>query len=100
MSVPMTTESPGDAARLVSLERLRTLLSARSVAIVGASDNSRWSFTTYGTATRYGFPGKLHLVNRSGAEAHGQPTVTSCTALADAVDVAVLLVGAATLPDA
>src|SRR3569833_2587058 len=36
MSVPMTTESPGDAARLVSLERLRTLLSARSVAIVGA----------------------------------------------------------------
>jgi acyl-CoA synthetase (NDP forming) len=100
MSVPLATESPGDAARPVSLERLRTLLSARNVAIVGASDNSRWSYTTYSTATRYGFPGRLHLVNRSGADAHGQPTVASCTAIDGDVDVAVLLVGAASLPDA
>ncbi len=100
MSVPLATESRGDAARPVSLERLQKLLSARNVAIVGASDNSRWSFTTYTTATRYGFSGRLHLVNRSGADAHGQPTVTSCTAIEDDVDVAVLLVGAASLPDA
>ncbi|MES1248174.1 MAG: acetate--CoA ligase family protein [Actinomycetota bacterium] len=92
MSVPLATESPR--------ERLRSLLSARSVAIVGASDNSRWSYTTYTTAKRYGFPGKLHLVNRSGADAHGQPTSTSCVAIGEPVDVAVLLVGAASIPDA
>ncbi|HEY4412392.1 MAG TPA: acetate--CoA ligase family protein [Gaiellaceae bacterium] len=84
----------------VGLDRLRSLFAARSVAIVGASDNSRWSFTTFTTATRYGFPGELFLVNRSGAPAHGRPTATSCAAIGEHVDVAVLLVGAASLPDA
>jgi acyl-CoA synthetase (NDP forming) len=100
MSVPLATESRGEAARPVPLGRLRSLLSARNVAIVGASDNSRWSYTTYTTATRFGFAGRLHLVNRSGADAHGQPTVTSCAAIEDEVDIAVLLVGNASLPDA
>src|SRR5579872_546020 len=95
MTVPV---APGSSR--VGPTRLRSVLSPDSVAIVGASDNSRWSFTTYTTATRYGFPGKLHLVNRSGAEAHGRPTATSCAAIGEPVDVAVLLVGAASLPDA
>ncbi len=84
----------------VGADRLRSLFAAGSVAIVGASDNSRWSFTTFATATRYGFPCKLYLVNRSGASAHGRPTATSCAAIGEHVDVAVLLVGAASLPDA
>lgn len=100
MGVPLTHDAPLDAAHRVSGERLRSLLAPRSVAIVGASDNSRWSFTTYSTATRFGFPGRLHLVNRNGAPAHGQATATSCASIGEEVDVAVLLVGAASLPDA
>src|SRR5579862_4551489 len=89
-----------DARARPAAERLRSLLTAGSVALVGASDNSRWSLTTFTAATAFGYPGKLFLVNRRGAPAHGRPTAASCAAIGEPVDVAVLLVGAASLPDA
>src|SRR5579862_2411351 len=100
MSVPVAHDAPQAGVRPVSRERLKALLSPRSVAIVGASETSRWSFTTFSTATRFGFPGRLHLVNRKGLPAHGQATAASCAAIGEKVDVAILLVGAASLPDA
>ena len=83
-----------------SRERLHSLLTSGSVALVGASDNSRWSLTAFATATKFDYPAKLFLVNRRGAPAHGRPTAVSCEAIGEPVDIAVLLVGAASLPDA
>ena len=83
-----------------ALARLQSILTASSVALVGASDNSRWSETAYATATRFAFPGDLYLVNRRGAPAHGRPTAVSCAAIGEPLGVAVLLVGAASTPDA
>jgi acyl-CoA synthetase (NDP forming) len=83
-----------------SRERLQSILTASSVALVGASDNSRWSLTAYGALTGLGYPGKLFLVNRRGAEAHGRPTSTSCVAIGEPIDLAVCIVGAESLPDA
>jgi acetate---CoA ligase (ADP-forming) len=83
-----------------SPEVLRGLLTARNIALVGASNSSRWSLTAFTTATRYNFPGNLYLVNRRGEEAHGRPTATSCQAIGEPIDMAILLVGARGLPDA
>jgi acyl-CoA synthetase (NDP forming) len=73
-------------------DRVRTLLSPRSVVMVGASDRSEWSVMTFGAFEQFGFQGRLHLVNRRGASAHGRSTVTSCTAIGEPVDLAIMLV--------
>lgn len=96
----LTDDSASGPRARPSRERLHSILTAASVALVGASDNSRWSLTAFTTSTKFGFPGKLFLVNRRGAPAHGRSTATSCEAIGEPVDVAVLLVGAASLPDA
>jgi len=83
-----------------SRERLHSILTSRSVALVGASDNSRWSLTAHATLTAFGYPGKLFLVNRRGVDAHGSPTSTSCQAIGEPIDLAVCIVSAESLPDA
>ena len=79
---------------------LRTLLSPKSVVLVGASDRSGWSTGSFLNFERLGFDGSLHLVNRRGGEVHGRPAFTSCTEIGESVDLALMLVGAAALPDA
>src|SRR4051794_39378930 len=76
------------------------LFSPRSVVIVGASDRSAWSSGSFENFTRLGFDGPVHLVNRNGGVVHGQRAYTSCTEIGEDVDLALLLVGAAALPDA
>ena len=44
--------------------------------------------------------GAVYLVNRNGGTVHGQAAFTSCTDIGEPVDLALLLVGAAALPDA
>ncbi len=83
-----------------SPERLASLLSPRSVAIVGASDRSGWSRGAFSNFERLGFEGALHLVNRGGGIVHGRPAVTSCREIGEPVDLALVLVGAAGLRDA
>lgn len=75
-------------------------ISAQRIAVVGASDNSRWSYLVHETATAYGFPNELLLVNRSGAPAHGQPTATSCVAAGEQIDTALVLVKREHVPEA
>jgi acyl-CoA synthetase (NDP forming) len=75
-------------------------LGARRVAVVGASESSRWSHLVHETATAYGFPHELVLVNRSGARAHGRPTASSCAAIGDRIDAALVLVGREHVPEA
>jgi acyl-CoA synthetase (NDP forming) len=80
--------------------RLRTLLSPRSVALVGASDRSGWSSGSFANFDQLGFDGSVHLVNRKSGEVHGRQAVRSCTEIGEPVDLALMLVGAAALPAA
>lgn len=77
-----------------------SIFSPRSVVIVGASERSAWSQGSFSNFVRLGFEGPVHLVNRNGGIVHGQATFTSCTDIGEPVDLALLLVGAAAVPDA
>jgi acyl-CoA synthetase (NDP forming) len=59
---------------------------------VGASDKSTFSAIAYRNLVRSGFADRTWLVSRRGADVHGQPTLTSCTAIRDPVDLAYLMV--------
>jgi acetate---CoA ligase (ADP-forming) len=76
------------------------LLAPRSVVVVGASDRSRWSSALLGNLDRHGFPGRVHLVNRRGSAVGGRPTARSCAELGEEVDLAVVMVPSAAVPDA
>jgi acyl-CoA synthetase (NDP forming) len=76
----------------ITPDRLRTLFRPRSIALVGASDKSAFSATAYRNLVEFGFQEHTHLVNRRGATVHGRPTVTSCSQIDEAVDVAFLMV--------
>jgi acetate---CoA ligase (ADP-forming) len=80
----MSSEITGD--------RLTSLFRPRSVALVGASDKSAFSMIAYQNLVSFGFGERTYLVNRRGAETHGQPTVTSCMQIGEPVDVAYLMV--------
>jgi acyl-CoA synthetase (NDP forming) len=81
-------------------DRLTTLFRPRSVALVGASDKSPFSAIAYGNLVQFGFGDRTYLVNRRGAETHGQPTVRSCAEIGQPVDVAFLMVPQAGTLDA
>jgi acyl-CoA synthetase (NDP forming) len=67
---------------------------------VGASNKSAFSRTAYRNLVEFGFAEKSYLVNRRGAETHGQPTVTSCAEIGEPVDVAFMMVPQAGTLDA
>lgn len=89
-----------DRTLTLTAEGLRTLLAPKSVALVGASDKSGWSTGAFGNFSRLGFKGRLHLVNRNTSHVHGRAAVTSCREIGEPVDLALMLVGGATLPGA
>ena len=74
---------------------LSSILRPRSIAIVGASDSSRWSCAAFDNLAHGGFTGDLHLVNRRGGTVHGRPAVSSCAELPPGIAMAVVLVPAA-----
>ena len=81
-------------------ERLTSLFRPRSVALVGASDKSAFSWIAYRNLVGSGLGEHTYLVSRRGTETHGQPTVTSCTQIGEPVDVAYLMVPQAGLLEA
>ncbi|UFS97695.1 acetate--CoA ligase family protein [Nocardia huaxiensis] len=84
----------------ITPERLASLFRPRSVALVGASDKSGFSLTTYRNLLKAGFGDRVFLVNRRGVETHRRPTVTSCAAIGEPVDVAFMMVPQAGMLDA
>lgn len=68
------------------------MLSPQSIAVVGASAKSRWSQMLMANLNRYGFDGRLSLVNPRGGESFGHAVVTSCREVEGPIDVALLLV--------
>ena len=79
---------------------LKPLLSPASVALIGASDKSRWSAIAFDNLTRGGFRGTIHLVNPRGAMAHGRQAATSCTAIGEPVQLGLIMTPLAAVGDA
>jgi len=71
---------------------LSALLAPRSIALIGATDKSRWSQIAFNNLTLPGTSAQLHLVSRRGGVVHGLPSVPSCKAIGKAVDLGVVIV--------
>lgn len=71
---------------------MNALFRARSVVMVGATERSIWSNSAYGNLKRFEYGGGLHLVNRKGGTVYGRPAATSCAAIGEQIDLALLMV--------
>ena len=60
------------AARSTTAAQVRQLFNPRSIALIGATDKSRWSWSIFGNLQLHGFAGPVYLVNPRGIPVHGQ----------------------------
>ena len=99
MTASATTSSPPDphaasypaARRLVTPQRLREFFAPRSIALVGASDNSGWARFIVASCATAGFAGPLTAVHPRATSAFGLPVVRSLRDLAEPADLAFIL---------
>jgi acetate---CoA ligase (ADP-forming) len=75
-----------------SLRDLTAMLRPRSIALVGATDRSRWSQNTFDNLINRKYPGEVHLVSRRGGTVHGRSAAISCVAVGVPIDLALLMV--------
>lgn len=79
----------------------QALLAPRSIAVLGASDSAgNLGARVVSYARKYGFPGRLHIVNPRRAEVMGQPCFASPRDLPEVPDLAILAVSAAQAEEA
>lgn len=76
----------------ITPERLHTFLRPRSIALVGATDNSRWSTSTFENLKRFEFPGPIYLINPKRAIVHGERAIRSLRELPEPADLAFVMV--------
>lgn len=81
------------------MEGIGELLRPRSIAIVGASDKSRWSRTAFDNLKQSGFDGPVFLVNRRGGDVHGERAAADCARIGAQVDLGIVVVPAEAVPD-
>ncbi len=86
-SAPGLARSPGSTPGQV-----RQLFNPRSVALIGATDKSRWSWSIFGNLQLHGFAGPVYLVNPRGVPVHGQPSYARVADLPGPVDLAFVMV--------
>jgi acyl-CoA synthetase (NDP forming) len=72
--------------------QVRQLFNPRSIALIGATDKSRWSWNTFGNLKLHGFAGPVYLVNPRGIPVHGQPAYARVADLPPGVDLAFVMV--------
>ena len=73
----------------------RTVLSAKSLAIVGASERGRWPSQIYQNLKTHGYEGKIYLINPRQKEIYGQRAYPSLRDLPEVVEHATVIVPAA-----
>src|ERR1700744_1332184 len=73
-------------------EQVRQLFNPRSIALIGATDKSRWSWSTFGNLKVHRFPGPVYLVNPRGIPVHGQDTYARIADPPGPVDLAFVMV--------
>lgn len=83
------TTGTGESGRAPSLQGL---FAPKSIALVGATDKSGWSLSTYQNLLTQGFTGPVHLVNPRSPEVHGRTAHKSLTDLGEPVDLAFVMV--------
>jgi len=81
----------GAARELVTTERLREFFAPRSIALVGASDNSGWARLIVASCAAAGFQGSLTAVHPKAGSAFGLPVVRSLRDLPEPADLAFIL---------
>ena len=79
------------AGELVTPQRLREFFAPRSIALVGASDNSGWARFIVASCATAGFGGPLTAVHPRAASAFGLPVVPSLRDLPEPADLAFIL---------
>jgi acetyl coenzyme A synthetase (ADP forming)-like protein len=81
--------------------QLQALLNPRGIALIGAStDPSRLGYGMARNMLHSGYPGKVYLVNLHGGSLFGEPIYRSVDQVPDPLDLAVLLIPAASIPTA
>jgi acetate---CoA ligase (ADP-forming) len=83
MSSSVSSVTDGQVARLFN---------PRSIALIGATDKSRWSWSIFGNLQLHGFAGPVYLVNWRGIPVHGQPSYARVADLPGPVDLAFVMV--------
>lgn len=83
----------------ISPERMHALFNPRSIALIGATERSGWSWATFANLTPDRFSGEVHLVNPKGGIVHGQQSLSSVEELPENVDLAYVMVGPAAVVD-
>ena len=68
------------------------LFQPRSIALVGATERSIWSIAASDNLRRFGFEGRVHMVNPKGGTIFGVEAAASCAAIGEEVDAALLMV--------
>jgi acyl-CoA synthetase (NDP forming) len=88
----MAAQAPAPAARAADVDQVRRLYNPRSVALIGATDKSRWSWSIFGNLQLHGFAGPVYLVNPRGVPVHGRDSYPSVADLPEPVDLAFVMV--------
>ncbi|MFJ4839392.1 acetate--CoA ligase family protein [Streptomyces sp. NPDC088746] len=80
------------ATTQIRTEAMHALFAPRSIALVGATDKSGWSLSTFENLRTNGFRGPVHLVNPRTEVVHGRRAHRSLTDIGEAVDMAYVMV--------
>ena len=75
-----------------AVDHVRRLFNPRSIALIGATDKSRWSWSIFGNLALHGFAGPVYLVNPRGVPVHGQQSHARIADLPEPVDLAFVMV--------
>ncbi|WP_321960537.1 acetate--CoA ligase family protein [Paraburkholderia sp. J7] len=81
--------APESPAQRQAIDRL---FNPRSIALVGATERSIWSVAANDNLRRFDFKGPVHYVNPKGGTIFGAPAATSCAAVGEPIDAALLMV--------
>jgi acetate---CoA ligase (ADP-forming) len=76
-----------------------SVLKARSVALVGASERGKWPRQIFASLRDFGYPGKIFLVNPRQAQVYGERCYPSLRDLPEGVEHAMVIVPAVGVPD-
>jgi acyl-CoA synthetase (NDP forming) len=79
---------------------IATILSARSIAVVGASSNpEKWGFKTLESIVNGGYDGKIYPINPKGGQILGLPVYASITEVPGDLDLVTVIVSVEAVPD-
>ena len=76
-----------------------SVLQAKSLAIVGASERAAWPSMIYKNLRQFGYPGRIVLVNPRQKEVFGERCYPTLRDLPETVDHALVIVPAGGVPD-